>query len=81
VTRERGQPPISCAQCGGPLIHRDRALLFLVGMVMCAAPLIAYFVPLLWVPALLAMLAGAYLILWSTLGKGLWCRQCKSFRM
>jgi hypothetical protein len=81
VTRERGQPPISCAQCGGPLIHRDRALLFLVGMVMWATPLIAYFVPLLWVPALLAMLAGAYLILWSTLGKGLWCRQCKSFRM
>jgi hypothetical protein len=81
VTRERAQPPLACAQCGFPLIRRNRALLFLVGVAMCAMPLIAYFVPPLWAPALLAMLAGAYLILWSTLGKGSWCRQCKSFRM
>jgi hypothetical protein len=70
-----------CVQCGNPLIHRDRLLLFLVGVAMCATPLIAYFVPLLWAPTLLAMLAGVYLILWSSLGKGLWCRQCKSFRI
>jgi len=81
VTLERALPPMACVQCGNPLIRRDRLLLFLVGVAMCATSLIAYFVPPLWAPALLAMLAGAYLIVWSTLGKGLWCRQCKSFRM
>ena len=71
----------ACRTCGAPLIQRKRAMLFAVGGFLCAAPLIAYFHPLFWAPALLAFLTGAYLVLWSTLGKGLWCRQCKAFRI
>ncbi len=73
-------PTRDCPQCGGPMIQRNRALLFAVGIVMAATPLLAWFVPLLWVPALVAFLAGAYLVAWSTAGRGQWCRQCKTFR-
>jgi hypothetical protein len=62
------------------MIQRNRWLLGLVGLAMCTAPLIAYFVALLWVPAIVAFLAGGYLVLWATTGKGRWCRQCKTFR-
>jgi hypothetical protein len=71
----------SCPQCGGPMIQRSRAGLLAVGFVMAAAPLLAHFVPLLWVPALISFLAGAYLVAWATIGKGQWCRQCKTFRI
>ena len=47
---------------------------------MCCAPLLALAFPWFWIPAVIALLAGAYLILWATHGKGLWCRQCKTFR-
>jgi uncharacterized protein YbaR (Trm112 family) len=72
---------LACPQCGGPLIQRNRALLFLVGMAMIATPLLAWFIPLLWAPAIIAFLAGAYLVVWATLGQGQWCRQCKTFRI
>jgi len=72
---------IACPQCGGPMIQRNRAALFVVGIVMAAAPLLAHFVPLLWVPAVIAFLAGAYLVAWATIGGGQWCRQCKTFRI
>ena len=69
-----------CAACGGNLLQRNRQLLFVSGALMCLTPLIALRIPLLWVPAVILFLAGGYLILWSTVARGLWCRQCKSFR-
>ena len=69
-----------CAACGGNLIQRNRVLLFVSGVFMCLTPLIAIRIALLWVPAVILFLAGGYLVLWSTVAKGLWCRQCKSFR-
>lgn len=71
----------ACPQCGGPLIQRNRALLLVVGVAMAVTPLLAWFIPLLWVPALIAFLAGAYLVAWATVGRGQWCRQCKTFRI
>jgi len=62
------------------MIQRNPWLLAMVGVAMCTAPLLAHFVALLWVPAIIAVLAGGYLILWATAGKGRWCRQCKTFR-
>jgi hypothetical protein len=70
----------ACRQCGAQLIQRNRVLLFVSGLLMCLTPLIAIRIPLLWAPAVILFLAGAYLILWSTIARGLWCRQCKSFR-
>jgi hypothetical protein len=53
--------------------------LFAAGLALCALPLIALRIPLFWWPAPIALLAGVYLLTWATWGKGLWCRQCKSF--
>jgi len=61
------------------LIQRNRALLAAVGVLMCGAPLLAWQVPWLWIPATLSFLAGIYLLGWATAGRGAWCRQCKSF--
>jgi hypothetical protein len=69
-----------CQGCGATLVRRNRVLLFVSGALMCLTPLIALRIPLLWAPAGILFLAGGYLILWSTVGRGLWCRQCKSFR-
>ena len=70
----------ACSRCGAAQIQRSRALLFVTGALLCGSPLIAWFVPLFWPPALILFLAGAYLIVWATAGRGLWCRQCKSFQ-
>jgi hypothetical protein len=61
------------------MIARSRARLSIIGLALCVAPLIALRIPLFWWPAPIALLAGAYLLIWATWGKGLWCRQCKSF--
>ena len=71
----------ACPRCGGPMIQRSRASLLAVGIAMTAAPLLACFIPLLLAPALVSFLAGAYLVAWATLGRGQWCRQCKTFRV
>lgn len=68
-----------CGRCGGGLIRRSPAQLFVAGALMCASPAIAFWVPLFWIPGIVLFLAGAYLIAWATLAKGMWCRQCKTF--
>ena len=35
--------------------------------------------PLLWLPAAVLGLTGAYLLAWAFLGRGRWCRGCKRF--
>ena len=69
-----------CPACGSAMIQRNRWLLAIVGLAFCATPLMAYLIPLLWIPAIIMVLAGGYLLLWATAGKGRWCRQCKTFR-
>jgi len=44
-----------------------------------AAGLAATSVLLAIVPAVIVALAGVYLIVWATAGKGQWCRTCKRF--
>jgi uncharacterized paraquat-inducible protein A len=72
-----------CPRCGSPLIHKDRTRLFLAAF----AYLIAAVALILWLPtmrlaiaiAIIAGLTAAYLFVWAWLGKGLWCRNCKTF--
>jgi hypothetical protein len=71
--------PRACSRCQGPLISRHRAQLLGVGILLSATPALAFVVPLLWFPAIILFLAGAYLVVWATVGRGLWCRHCKSF--
>jgi hypothetical protein len=35
--------------------------------------------PLLWMPAAILAVTGAYLLAWASIGKGPWCRGCKRF--
>jgi hypothetical protein len=61
------------------MVHKSPLRLLLVGLVMVASPAAAAFVPYLWAPAIILVLTGCYLITWSTLGRGYWCRECKKF--
>lgn len=70
--------PGCCPRCQGELTSRSRPQLLLVGLGSCTLPLLAIRIPLLWLPALIMILAGLYLVYWASLGKGLWCRQCKT---
>lgn len=69
-----------CPLCGGDLIRRNRALLLLTGLaLLVAAGVAVYLSRILLIVAVPAALIGIYLVLWGTIGKGLWCRACKTF--
>jgi hypothetical protein len=68
-----------CNTCGGELIQNSRLRLFVVGLILIGVVGLAPFVPYLWAAALISALAGAYLVVWATLGQGRWCRACKKF--
>ncbi len=57
----------TCNTCRGETVQKSRWRLLLVGSALSASVVLA--------------VVGVYLILWATLGKGLWCRQCKTFRV
>ena len=70
-----------CRTCGGPMVHKSPLRLFLVGLLMLASPAVAAFVPYFWAPATILVLTGIYLVIWASLGRGYWCRQCKKFNL
>ena len=63
------------------MIQKSRLRLFIVGVVMAASLSLAFVIPYFWIPGILLVLIGFYLIVWATLGKGYWCRTCKKFSM
>jgi hypothetical protein len=69
----------NCASCGTELVKKNRGLLFAVGMIILTLAAMALAFPVLMIPGLFLLLIGSYLIVWCTLGKGLWCRTCKKF--
>lgn len=64
-----------CPTCGMELVRKNRLLLLAVGGAMITAAAFALLVPALLVPAILLVIVGAYLIVWATLGKAMWCRK------
>jgi Flp pilus assembly protein TadB len=73
-------PPASkCPTCRGDLIQKSRARLLAVGVLLVFSPVLAWFVPLLWAPAIVFTFTGLYLLAWAILGRGRWCRNCKKF--
>jgi hypothetical protein len=70
---------INCTTCGGVMIQKSRSRLFIVGALMIASLSITAFARLFWIPGIVLLLTGAYLIIWATVGKGCWCRTCKKF--
>lgn len=63
------------------MFQRCRLRLALVGVVMLAAGIMAPQVPFGWMPSVVLAMAGLYLMAWATVGRGLWCRECKRFRI
>ena len=72
---------MKCPTCGNDLIQKPRLRLVTVGIAMIAAGCVAFLVRWFWIPGVLLMLAGLYLIAWATIGGGRWCRNCKQFIM
>ena len=72
---------MKCKRCGNEMIQKSRRRLFVVGVAMCASTAIALYVPKFWLPGIILDLTGIYLIVWATLGKGWWCRQCKNLSL
>ena len=70
-----------CKTCGGEMIQKNRWRLFLVGVLMIASLGIAAIVPYYCAPGVILSLTGAYLVVWATLGRGRWCRNCKRFNI
>jgi hypothetical protein len=71
---------LSCPTCGNKLLRKNRTKLFFVGFAVLLAIVGCFFLsPIFWIATSVLVLIAGYLIVWSTLGKGLWCRQCKKF--
>jgi hypothetical protein len=69
----------SCQRCGGEVVKKQIARLTVVGLAMLVPLGLAVLWPVLWIPAIVLALAGAYLLVWATVGGGRWCRGCKRF--
>jgi putative effector of murein hydrolase LrgA (UPF0299 family) len=63
------------------MIQKSRPQLLIVGICMIALFGLTVVVHTLRVPGIIVGLTGLFLIVWATVGKGRWCRQCKTFRM
>jgi hypothetical protein len=71
--------PMKCSTCHSELMQKNRARLFVVGVLMIGAMGLIAVVPYFWAPGIILGLTGIYLIIWATLGQGLWRRACKKF--
>ena len=72
----------TCPSCGSELLQKSQDKLLLVGILMVIEG--GAGLPFSWffrMMGVLLILSGGYLIAWGTRGKGLWCRNCKSFPM
>lgn len=67
----------TCPTCGSELTPKNKKLLITVGVAMIGSVAAIFFSRWLALPAAAATVVGAYLILWATRGKALWCRSCK----
>jgi hypothetical protein len=70
-----------CRTCGRVMVRKSPLRLFLVGLVLAASPAVAVFLPYLWAPTIMLVLTGVYLMIWASLGRAYWCRECKKFSL
>ena len=77
--REEGVVMMPCRRCGREVVQKPLGRLVLVGGILIAVSGLAVLWPILWLPAIVFGLTGAYLVLWAAVGAGRWCRGCKRF--
>jgi hypothetical protein len=63
------------------LIRKSRFRLLAVGVALISSIAASSYMPYFWPAAVILLLAGLYMVAWATLGKGTWCRNCKTFRV
>jgi uncharacterized protein (DUF983 family) len=68
-----------CPACGHELTQKNRSLLSVAGVVFLTAAILLLFFQYVWMVAIITAAIGLYLLFWSVLGKGKWCRHCKKF--
>jgi hypothetical protein len=69
----------SCKRCGGQVVQKNRLRLMVVGIAFLLSPALGWLWWPLWIPAVILVLTGCYLIAWAASGQGRWCRGCKRF--
>ncbi|HKS65730.1 MAG TPA: hypothetical protein VJR26_00705 [Candidatus Acidoferrales bacterium] len=71
---------MNCQHCGGELTQKSTASLFVASVIMFGCAVASFFIwPIFWIVGMLFLATAAYLWVWATRGKGLWCRSCKKF--
>lgn len=70
---------IKCTRCGGHMVQKSRRKLCAVVLLSLAWIPLAFAYPVLKVPGIGVLTVGFYCFMWVTIGKGLWCRNCKRF--
>lgn len=69
-----------CPTCHGELIQKNRWKLFLVALALLAVSAACFRISHGLRLAVIPLgLIGCYLVAWSSIGRGRWCRQCKRF--
>ncbi len=68
-----------CPACGHELTQKPRSRLTFAGLALLVAAAFLIFRPYVWLIAILMAAIAIYLLMWSILGKGKWCRRCKKF--
>jgi hypothetical protein len=61
------------------MVQKSRARLATVGFIMLAVAPTAFYLPHFWALGIVLALTGAYLMVWATIGRGCWCKNCKKF--
>jgi hypothetical protein len=69
----------ACKRCGGEVVQKSCGRLAVVGILMIAALSLGFLSWPLWLPAAVCSLAGLYLLVWASVGRGRWCRGCNRF--
>ena len=70
---------MKCPRCQTEMLQKNRVLLLIVGLGLMTSPALTLLSRYFWPPAILLTLTGVYLLVWTTVGKGQWCRTCKKF--
>jgi hypothetical protein len=70
---------MKCKTCDGEMIPKSRIRLAVAGLLMLASFALVFVIPHFWVPGIILAITGVYLLMWATLGRGCWCRNCKKF--
>ena len=68
---------MDCPTCGGPVVQKNRLVLFIVGAILLLPIALARRIGTPYWLTFICALIGAYFLAWATIAAGRWCRNCK----